>query len=56
LIDLGIKLIDPSIFSAADKRRCSTSQMQHSLFKVSTLRRQPVASRTRPLAAQSAAT
>ena len=37
LIDLGIKTIDPSIFAAADLRRCSTSQMQHSLFKVALL-------------------
>ena len=37
LIELGIKLIDPSIFAAADLRRCSTSQMQHSLYKVALL-------------------
>ena len=37
LIDLGIKSIDPSIFAAADLRRCSTAQLQHSLFKVALL-------------------
>ena len=34
LIDLGIKYIDPSIFAAVDLRRCTTSQLQHSLYKV----------------------
>lgn len=37
LIELGIKLIDPSIFAASDLRRCQTAQMQHSLFKVALL-------------------
>ena len=34
LIELGIKIIDPSIFAAVDLRRCSTAQLQHSLLKV----------------------
>ena len=37
LIDLGIKLLDPSIFAAADKRRCTTCQLQHSLLKIALL-------------------
>lgn len=37
LIELGIKLIDPSIFASIDVRRCSTAQMQHSLLKVALL-------------------
>ena len=37
LIELGVKLLDPSIFAAADLRRCGTSQLQHSLFKVALL-------------------
>ena len=37
LIELGIKNIDPSIFAAADLRRCQTAQMQHSLLKVALL-------------------
>ena len=34
LIENGIKLLDPSIFSATDLRRCTTAQLQHSLLKV----------------------
>ena len=37
LIDLGIKFIDPSIFSGADFRHVQTSQLQHSLLKVAVL-------------------
>lgn len=37
LTDLGIKVIDPSIFATTDVRRCQTSQMQHSLMKVALL-------------------
>ena len=37
LIELGIKLLDPSIFIASDLRRCQTCQLQHSLHKVALL-------------------
>lgn len=37
LIELGIKFVDPSIFTASDLRRCSTCQLQHSLLKVALL-------------------
>ena len=34
LVELGIKYIDPSIFTSGDLRRCATAQLQHSLLKV----------------------
>ena len=34
LVDLGIKIIDPSIFATTDVRRCTTMQLQHSLLKI----------------------
>ena len=37
LAEIGVKIIDPSIFAATDKRRCTTSQLQHSLLKVALL-------------------
>ena len=37
LIELGIKLLDPSIFAAADFKHVGTAQLQHSLLKVALL-------------------
>lgn len=37
LIELGVKLIDPSIFAAVDLRRVQVCQLQHSLLKVAML-------------------
>ena len=37
LIELGIKGLDPSIFTGSDFRHVSTSQLQHSLLKVALL-------------------
>eukprot|EP00900_Chrysochromulina_parva_P018497 jgi/Chrpa1/26649/Chrysochromulina_OHIO_Genome00025723-RA len=34
---LGLKLLDPSVFTASDLRRCSTCQLQHSLLKLALL-------------------
>ena len=36
LAGLGVKSLDPSAFASADFKHVSTSQMQHSLLKVTT--------------------
>ncbi|KAL1523833.1 hypothetical protein AB1Y20_018754 [Prymnesium parvum] len=37
LIELGIKLLDPSVFASVDYQHVGTSQLQHSLLKVALL-------------------
>ena len=39
LIELGVKLLDPSVFASVDYQHVGTSQLQHSLLKVTSVSR-----------------
>ena len=37
MIELGIKVLDPSVFASIDFKHVGTAQLQHSLLKVGSM-------------------